>query len=396
MATDPFDEYRKARDFVKNYSPAWDEGLAMGSVYYSATKSYGEIVDAGLEWAKRQMLGNTPAWKLAVNSYNAGVAGKSIADLIIDPRLADYFTRYQDYFRSGEMIPGSRPTSESMRALFISADQQWARDSESSPLSNFMEFAIPAVIGAMAGGAFGGEGIFSALGSSVAAGGGAVVSSAAEIAAASGIPMEAAAAYSAAGYSAAEIAGYAVADALAASASVVSNASTAQTFSQALTASRADTAAFLYGAPVTSQTLLAGVSPIAADTLTFMEALQASNAAIMAAPLTDAAIWGVGQAAADGGFLSYLKGANMTTIWEDIGGTVKDIGGTVASVYGTVAGTQLQLAQTDLAKAQALAAAQPQQPAFYQTASGGVNWTTIMLAAVALFGAALVFKKTLR
>lgn len=210
------------------------------------------------------------------------------------------------------------------------------------------------------------------------AGGTAVVSSAAEIAAATGINMEAAAIYSAAGYSAADL-GAAVALDIAAAGSVVSNVSSLQTFSQA------------YNTAQGTGGLMAGISPTA-DAMS-LEALMAGNTAAISAPLaTDAAIMGVGGATAGGGFFSNLWGGNMGTIFQDISGTVADIGGSIASVYGTVTGTQIQMAQLDLARAQAAAAAQ-QPTAFYQTTSGAIDWKMIGLAAVGLFGLAFAWKK---
>lgn len=172
----------------------------------------------------------------------------------------------------------------------------------------------------------------------------------------------------------------------------------AQTFAQALTAAQAETAALLSTAPVSSATLLASVSPTAGAVAAETAALAASNAAMLATPLTDAAIAGVGTAGASSGAgvlstaESFKEAIDVSTIFQDISGTVTDIGSTVSSIYGTVTGTQIQMAQLDLAKTQARAAMN-QTPVFLQNDSGAIDWQMVALAAVGLLGLAFVAKR---
>lgn len=226
--------------------------------------------------------------------------------------------------------------------------------------------------------------LMQAVSGAAAGGGGAAVSSAAEIAAATGMNMEAAAIYSASGFSAAELGAAAALDAAAAAGSVISNISTAQSIYDPIAAMTGG------GVGVTDAAVLDAAMAAPGAT-----AGMAGNIAAASADLYGtAAASGFSAADTFSVMQQIQQGAKVDSIFSGLTGTVQDLAGAAVSTYSAVQGVQLQRAQIDLANQQAQNAARAAaNPPMYQTASGGINWTVIGLGVAALLGVFLVLKK---
>lgn len=183
-------------------------------------------------------------------------------------------------------------------------------------------------------------------------------------------------------------------------ASAASVASDVKTFADVVGAASSDTAVMFSTAPVTDASLLAAVSPTMGEVAAEMAVLEASNAAILAPMVSDAALFGVSTAISApvaSGFLDSFsimqavqKGGSVGTIFDDLSGTFKSVADTAVSAYGSIKGIEVQQAQIDLLNAQQMAALKPATFSMPMTDSGAVNWGVVALGVAAIVAVVLV------
>lgn len=131
---------------------------------------------------------NSPEWQAALNAYNTGQA--------VPEEFRGYIQHLAEYYKQGQAAPGKLTTETAKQA-----NAQWNQDSSDSPLSHFVDWATPALIGTVGGMALAGYGAAGAAGAegagATAAGGGLTAEAAGSTAA---MTPEAYAAATGAGY----------------------------------------------------------------------------------------------------------------------------------------------------------------------------------------------------